>query len=196
MEYHAAHVFSNWWFCYFCLTDWAIGGIIVRGVLSLQRMFLSKYLGNNHKVWPFLLGHCDRETVQFLIWIMIWQIHYMVFIGLSPCPVTVTTRIILFFVGDPEEKNIFTTITGRGSNPVFQHILMQQQPSTSQPPQSPNGTALFHRNRNVTGLGRGNEVGLGDSGTLKWRAFLIATGGFLESLEETESLRDFWGTAV
>ena len=122
MEYHAAHVFSNWWFCYFCLTDWAIGGIIVRGVLSLQRMFLSKYLGNNHKVWPFLLGHCDRETVQFLIWIMIWQIHYMVFIGLSPCPVTVTTRIILFFVGDPEEKNIFTTITGRGNNPVFQHL--------------------------------------------------------------------------
>ena len=91
-------------------------------------------MGNKHKVWPFLLGHCDSETVQFLIWIMIWQIHYMVFIGLSPCPVTVTTRIILFFVGDPEEKNIFTTSTGRGNNPryiqyLFFSILMQQATS-------------------------------------------------------------------
>lgn len=99
-------------------------------------MFILKYLGNHHKVWPFLLGHCDGETVQFLIWIMIWQMQYLVFIGLSSCPVTVTSRSFLFFVGDPGKKNnIIYHYYWEGEQPkvytCFLSILMQQQPSTS-----------------------------------------------------------------
>ena len=36
--------------------------------------------------------------------------------GLSPLPVTVTTRIITFFVGDPYKPS-FATVTGRVDNP-------------------------------------------------------------------------------
>ena len=39
-----------------------------------------------------------------------------VYLGLSPIPVTVTTRIITFLVGDPY-KHSFATVTGRGDNP-------------------------------------------------------------------------------
>ena len=42
----------------------------------------------------------------------------MVYIGLSPCPVTVTTRIIIFLVGDPCEPS-FATVTVRGDNPSY-----------------------------------------------------------------------------
>ena len=37
--------------------------------------------------------------------------------GLSPLPVTVTTRIITFLVGDPYKPS-FATVTGRGDNPI------------------------------------------------------------------------------
>ena len=37
-------------------------------------------------------------------------------VGLSPCPVTVTTRISTFLVGDPYKPS-FATVTGRGDNP-------------------------------------------------------------------------------
>lgn len=124
---------------------------------------------------------------RFLIWILIWQMQCMVYIGLSPCPVTVTTRIHIFFV-----RRSWPLLLGGGTTQgiyLLFSIFLQQQPSTSQPPQSPNGKPSW---QNVTGLGRGDKVVLGDSGTLKWRAFLIAIGGFLESLEETvPSLRDF-----
>ena len=41
-----------------------------------------------------------------------------VLIGLSPFPVTVTTRIITFLVGDPYKPS-FATVTGRGDNPIY-----------------------------------------------------------------------------
>ena len=40
------------------------------------------------------------------------------YIGLSPLPVTVTTRIITFLVGDPYKPS-FATVTGRGDNPIY-----------------------------------------------------------------------------
>ena len=45
------------------------------------------------------------------------------YLGLSPCPVTVTTRIIVFLAGDPYKyKPSFATDTGRGDNPRYTHI--------------------------------------------------------------------------
>ncbi len=43
---------------------------------------------------------------------------YTVIIGLSPCPVTVTTRIVMFSVGDPYKPS-FATVTGRGQPKVI-----------------------------------------------------------------------------
>ena len=43
---------------------------------------------------------------------------YEFHLGLSPLPVTVTTRIITFLVGDPYKPS-FATVTGRGDNPSF-----------------------------------------------------------------------------
>ena len=40
--------------------------------------------------------------------------------GLSPCPVTVTTRIVTFLVGDPCKPS-FATVTGRGGHPTHSH---------------------------------------------------------------------------
>ena len=42
--------------------------------------------------------------------------------GLSPLPVTVTTRIITFLVGDPYKPS-FATVTGRGEQPNIGFIL-------------------------------------------------------------------------
>ena len=39
-------------------------------------------------------------------------------VGLSPLPVTVTTWIITFLVGDPYKPS-FATVTGRGDNPIY-----------------------------------------------------------------------------
>ena len=46
----------------------------------------------------------------------------VVYVGLSPLPVTVTTRIITFLVGDPYKPS-FATVTGRGDNPKFIPLL-------------------------------------------------------------------------
>ena len=43
---------------------------------------------------------------------------YHLSIGLSPLPVTVTTRIITCLVGDPHKPS-FATATGRGDNPIY-----------------------------------------------------------------------------
>ncbi len=47
-----------------------------------------------------------------------------VYIGLSPLPVKVTTRIITFLVGDPYKPS-FATVTGRGDNPryIFTYMI-------------------------------------------------------------------------
>ena len=42
----------------------------------------------------------------------------MLSFGLSPCPVTVTTRIIEFLVGDPYKPS-FAIVTGKGDNPSY-----------------------------------------------------------------------------
>ena len=42
----------------------------------------------------------------------------VIYVGLSPLPVTVTTRIITFLVGDPYKPS-FATVTGRGNNPKY-----------------------------------------------------------------------------
>ncbi len=41
-----------------------------------------------------------------------------IYIGLSPCPVTVTTRTIICLVGDPYKPS-FATVTGRGPHPTY-----------------------------------------------------------------------------
>ena len=46
--------------------------------------------------------------------------HRISYLGLSPLPITVTTRIAMFLVGDPY-KHSFATVTGRGGNP--NHII-------------------------------------------------------------------------
>ena len=48
-----------------------------------------------------------------------------VYIGLPPLPVTVTTRIITFLVGDPYKPS-FATVAGRGDNPrsTYLNILI------------------------------------------------------------------------
>ena len=46
-----------------------------------------------------------------------------IYVGLPPCPVTVTNRIVIFLVGDPYKPS-FTTVTGRGDNPIYDHIYV------------------------------------------------------------------------
>ncbi len=41
-------------------------------------------------------------------------------IWVVPLPVTVTTRIVTFLVGDPYKPS-FATVTGRGDNPKYTH---------------------------------------------------------------------------
>ena len=38
-----------------------------------------------------------------------------IYLGLSPCPVTVTTTIIIFLVGDPYKPSFATGILGGGT---------------------------------------------------------------------------------
>ncbi len=47
-----------------------------------------------------------------------WQALCVLYIGLFPCPVTVTTRIIIFLVGDPYKPS-FATVTGRGTTQIY-----------------------------------------------------------------------------
>ncbi len=48
----------------------------------------------------------------------------MFYLGLSPLPVTVTTSIIIFLVGD-SYKPSFATVTGRGGQPKFYPIQLR-----------------------------------------------------------------------
>ena len=48
--------------------------------------------------------------------------NYMLYFGCGPLPVTVTTRIITFLVGNPYKPS-FTTVTGRGPHPSYIHII-------------------------------------------------------------------------
>ena len=45
-------------------------------------------------------------------------------VGLSPCPVTVTTRVVMFLVGDPYKPS-FATVTGTGDNPNYRFMPLQ-----------------------------------------------------------------------
>ncbi len=49
---------------------------------------------------------------------MTWYDYIRLYFGLSPLPVTATTRIITFLVGDPYKPS-FATVTGRGDNPNY-----------------------------------------------------------------------------
>ena len=49
-------------------------------------------------------------------------IHIYIYIGLSPLPVTVTTRMIPYLVGNPY-KPLFVTVTGQGDNPIYIYII-------------------------------------------------------------------------
>ena len=44
-----------------------------------------------------------------------------IYIGCGPHPVTVTTRIITFLVGNPYKPS-FVTVTGRGPHPIYIYI--------------------------------------------------------------------------
>ena len=46
----------------------------------------------------------------------------IVYIGLSPFPVIVTTRIVSCLVGNPYKPS-FATTTGKGDNPMYIYIL-------------------------------------------------------------------------
>ncbi len=46
-----------------------------------------------------------------------------VYFGLSPCPVTVTTRIVMLLVGGPCKPS-FATDTGRGANPRYIRFVL------------------------------------------------------------------------
>ena len=51
-----------------------------------------------------------------------WNLNVqLIYVGLSPLPVTVTTSIITFLVGDPYKPS-FTTVTGRGDNPRYMGV--------------------------------------------------------------------------
>ena len=49
-----------------------------------------------------------------------FDINIIIYLGCCPLPVTVTTRIITFLVGDPYKPS-FATVTGRGDNPRYQY---------------------------------------------------------------------------
>ena len=67
------------------------------------------------------LKSCWMQTKIAILLILILII-IVLYVGLSPLPVTVTTRIITFLVGDPY-KPPFATVTGRGDNPSCMYII-------------------------------------------------------------------------
>ena len=54
---------------------------------------------------------------------------------MSPLPVTVTTRIITFLVGDPYKPS-FATVTGKGDNPTYSIYLPSLGTITYPPPKN------------------------------------------------------------
>ena len=59
-----------------------------------------------------------------------------VYIGYGPFPVTVTTRIITFLVGNPY-KPLFATITGKGPHPMYIRTAAADTPLSGRWPESP-----------------------------------------------------------
>ena len=57
----------------------------------------------------FLQGCVEKQT-------------HVKYVGLSPLPVRVTTRIISCLVGDPYKPS-FATITGKGDNPMYGRLI-------------------------------------------------------------------------
>ena len=68
------------------------------------------------------LGFTARGGGFSLMDIHIW------YIGLFPHPVTVTTRIVTFLIGNPYKPS-FVTVTGRGNNPIY-HICISMVDKT------------------------------------------------------------------
>ena len=52
------------------------------------------------------------------------EIHIYIYIRSTPHPVTVTTRIITFLVGNPSKPS-FATVTGWGVDPMYIYIIHQ-----------------------------------------------------------------------
>ncbi len=48
-------------------------------------------------------------------------VSWYIYVGLSPFPVTVTTRIITFLVGNPYKPSL-ATVTGKGDNPTYSDV--------------------------------------------------------------------------
>ena len=53
------------------------------------------------------------------------------YVGYGPFPVTVTTRIITFVVGNPY-KPLFATVTGKGPHPSYMTCMLGAKPQTFQ----------------------------------------------------------------
>ena len=50
------------------------------------------------------------------------QMHVGYELDVAPLPVTVTTRIITFLVGNPYKPS-FATVTGKGPHPRYEHMM-------------------------------------------------------------------------
>ena len=74
---------------------------------------------------PLFTGSCTSQVSaqdffhQQYVYI-IFTYNYYIYLGCCPLPVTVTTRIVAFLVGD-SYKPSFPTVTGRGDNPIYIH---------------------------------------------------------------------------
>ena len=67
---------------------------------------------------PGFVVDIQKHEANNLFWLMMGSFFENgLLFGLSPWPATVTTRIILFLVGDPYKPS-FATVTGRGDNPT------------------------------------------------------------------------------
>ena len=70
--------------------------------------------------------HADRCCEVGRLRAFFWDVFFFsspndyisVYVGCGPLPVTVTTRIITFLVGDPYKPS-FTNVTGRGPHPMY-----------------------------------------------------------------------------
>ena len=75
---------------------------------------------------PFWLLVLQHDSLIFIVDIpTIFYIQYLYF-GLSPCPVTVTTRIIPFLVGNPYKPS-FVSCAGRGTTLAILHKVQELQ---------------------------------------------------------------------
>ena len=68
---------------------------------------------------------------------------YTVFLGLSPCPVTVTTRIIRFLVGDPYYKTFICDCYWEGEQPNVYHTSGYLVVKPKQKTRLPTATAIL-----------------------------------------------------